>query len=402
MALAGHGRSPGRDLKSGGLRPDYGGGSLVNLMASLAARFGYDTGYPQARALSAQHLQDYKKIVVIVIDGLGYRYLKEIWGSGFLAEHLLGQLTSVFPSTTASALTTLATGQPPLRHGATGWFTYLPELGSIANILKAEPRHGGGKYPWFRGQPDTLLKSPSLFSKLRATCMAVVPEDIAGSRFQQSLSCGARVVGFRGLGGFCRAIDRSLRATKADTFITGYWPDLDGLAHRFGVYHGRVRDHYHRIEQALRRLCLRHRQEGTLFIIIADHGLVDTPERQTIDVRDHPALASTLLMPLCGEPRAAYCYLLRQRTEDFKDYIAERLGSSCLLLTRREAIAAGLFGPGRPEPWFEGRVGDCLLIMKKGWAIRDFLPGEPRIFLKSGHGGLTPDEILVPLMVFPR
>ena len=71
----------GRNL----LWPDYRRGSLLNLMASIAARFGHDIGYGQASLLPGERLRPHRRIVLIVIDGLGYRLLQEWNGSGFLA-----------------------------------------------------------------------------------------------------------------------------------------------------------------------------------------------------------------------------------------------------------------------------------------------------------------------------
>ena len=126
----------------------------------------------------------------------------------FFSDNLRGELTSVFPSTTASALTTLATGEPSLRHGVTGWFICIPELGSVSQILHWRPRHGGGEYPYTGEISRTLLRAEPIFAKLEARCLVVVPQGMVGSGYSRDNSRGAQVTGYNGLPGFCRAIDQ--------------------------------------------------------------------------------------------------------------------------------------------------------------------------------------------------
>src|SRR5512135_1734595 len=106
--------------------PDYAGGSILNLMRSVAEACGA-TGLPYepARQLDPAELADAANIVLLVIDGLGLDYLLRNGKDGALRGHLRGSLTSVFPSTTASAITTFLTGLAPQQHGLTGWHMYF-------------------------------------------------------------------------------------------------------------------------------------------------------------------------------------------------------------------------------------------------------------------------------------
>ncbi|MGH9893183.1 MAG: alkaline phosphatase family protein, partial [bacterium] len=86
--------------------PDYQGGGIVNLMASIVGAFGGDPGfYPPLDALDGARLRAHRNIVLFVIDGLGYEWLKRAGPGSALFRHTVGPITSVFPSTTASAIT---------------------------------------------------------------------------------------------------------------------------------------------------------------------------------------------------------------------------------------------------------------------------------------------------------
>ena len=114
------------------MRPDYAGGSLVNLIASIVAARGGHALHAPLKNLRHEALRDARNLVLLMIDGLGDNYLMRRGAGGALARRRRASMTSVFPSTTASAITTSYTGRTPLEHGLTGWFTYFGEAGCVA------------------------------------------------------------------------------------------------------------------------------------------------------------------------------------------------------------------------------------------------------------------------------
>jgi hypothetical protein len=381
------------------VRPDYGGGGIVNLMSSIAARFGGRTGHRPLALLPPHRLSCYKKIVLVVLDGLGWEFLARQGGRGFLRGSLAGRMTSVFPSTTASAVATFATGAAPSEHGVSGWFTHLRELGSVSKILFSGPRHGGGTYPGAGLPMDLLLTAPPLFPSLMAKSFVVTPNEIAAGDFAKATSRGAIMLGYQSLPGFCLGISRALEAGDGPTYVSAYWPELDSVCHHHGVDSRQAREHFLELDAALGRLFKKNARGETLFLFTADHGLADTPAQRFVDLGRHPALSECLSLPLCGEPRLAYCYVHPDRAAFFKKYVAGRLGRACRLYTRRRLLEGGYYGPGPATALFSHRIGDFILAMHQGWSIRDFLPSENRVRLSAGHGGMTPEEMLVPLVV---
>ena len=107
-------------------RPDYHGGSLVNLIASITAACGARPRHHTLSLLPPERIAGASNIVFLLVDGLGYSYLRELGRGGALVEHLTGSITSVFPSTTATAITSSFTGMMPQEHAMTGWFCWFP------------------------------------------------------------------------------------------------------------------------------------------------------------------------------------------------------------------------------------------------------------------------------------
>src|SRR5438093_1213573 len=157
--------------------PNYSGGSLVNLVASIVQARGGEPRHPVLAALPAAELSEAENIVLVIIDGLGDHYLARRGAGGELARRRRASITSVFPSTTASAITTSYTGRTPLEHGLTGWFTYFGAAGCVASPLQFRSR--GENLPLQqRGfSPGSAFPAPSVFESLPVRSIAVAPEE---------------------------------------------------------------------------------------------------------------------------------------------------------------------------------------------------------------------------------
>ncbi|MDH4273514.1 MAG: alkaline phosphatase family protein, partial [Gammaproteobacteria bacterium] len=136
----------------------------------------------------------------------------------------------------------------------------------------------------------------------------------------------------------------------------------------------------------------------TLLLVTADHGLIDTSSEHQLVLNDHPELMAMLRHPLSGEPRATYCHVKPGTHAAFKRYIETHLAESVALFESRILVEQGYFGNAVGDAEFLNRIGDYVLIMRGNWVIKDYLPTE-RAFTQVGvHGGLTEDELLVPLI----
>jgi predicted AlkP superfamily pyrophosphatase or phosphodiesterase len=365
------------------LLPDYEGGSLPNLMRSVAdACGGPRLPYAPARDLQGDALADAKSIVLLVVDGLGHAHVLRGARDGFLRRHLKGAMTSVFPSTTAAAIPTFLTGLAPQQHGLTGWHMYFAEIDRILAVLPMAPRGG----------PALDVPAASLAQRLLS------PAEIFGSPFNRHHSQGAIRAGF---GGLAEMLERLAELSSAlePCYVHAYYPALDSTAHAFGIVSPQVTAVLVALEQGLEALAQRLQGSGTVLIVTADHGFIDAPARRLIELENHPELGAMLARPLCGERRVAYCYVRSQRRGDFECYVRERMGHAVELHDSGELVERGWFGPGEPHPQLLSRVGDYTLVMREDWTIKDWLPGEKRYRQIGVHGGISAAEMQIPLIV---
>ena len=378
------------------IMPDYHGGSIVNLMASIAQAHGAkDRLYPPLRALPPARLAS-RNTVLLVIDGLGHDNLITHCGDGVLARHMNDRITSVFPPTTATAITTFLTGTAPQQHGVTGWFTYFRELGSVLAVLPYQPRHGS---PAPTIPARRLFDHVPVFDRLEARCHVVAPTRIVHSEFNTAHHGKARPHAFASLGQMFDTIAQIARAQGGRNYIYAYWPELDRLAHEHGIASREAVAHLAKIDAAFGSFLAEVGGTGTTVIVTADHGFIDARPDQKIELDAHPQLARTLSLPLCGEGRAAYCYVHASQRAQFVDYVATHLDEYADLKDSESLIESGYFGLGPPHARLHERIGDYTLLMKDHSVIKDWLPGEPRYVHIGVHGGMSAQEMYVPLIV---
>jgi len=377
--------------------PDYHGGSLVNLMSSITTALGGTSAYPPLTALPTQHLADARHVVLLVIDGLGHDFL--IGRDSVLRRHLRSPLTSVFPSTTASAIPTFLTGLAPQQHGLTGWHMYFREIGAIAAPLPFRVRAGRHSLRDAGVTPQTLFGLTPLFDRLPLPCHVVSPKHIIHSDFNVALSGKAMRHGYETLDEMFGLIGGLLRSEAPRSYVHAYWPQLDSLAHEYGITSPQVAEAFAALDAGFAQLLDVARQTGSRLLVTADHGFIDTDE--TIDLDDHPGLRDTLLLPLCGEPRMAYAYVRTGREAQFEGYVRENLADRVQLLKSEDILQQGWLGPGTAHPALRDRLGDYVLIPRGRAILRDWLRGEPRHTHVGVHGGLSATEMMVPLIVTP-
>jgi hypothetical protein len=371
--------------------PDYDGGSLVNLMASIVQSRG---GKPLHAPLRNFGSTEARNVVLLIIDGLGDRLLMQRAAGGELARRRRGTMTSVFPSTTASAITTSYTGRTPHEHGLTGWFTYFSDAGCVAAALPFRSR--GDNLPLQqRIAAERIYTSPSLFESLPARSIVVTDERIAGSEYNLRHCRGAEVQGYRTVDELVSRVAAAVKSGSERKLVYAYWPDYDAASHQYGCESPEAMAKVVEIDAAFGQLLSKLSGTDSLVIATADHGFVDCQPEDCLELPD--ALGALLRFPLCGERRVVFCHVQSER--DFVARASEWLGERAEVRPSRELAAEGWFGGGVPHPLFAERIGDVAILMKDGYTLKDWLPGEPRHLHIGNHGGTSDDEMTIPLIL---
>lgn len=377
--------------------PDYTGQGIVNLLQSIATACGGGARYPGLTALPAATLSQARHIVLLVIDGLGQRTLERHPACPNLQRHAISSMSSVFPSTTASAITTFMSGLAPAQHALTGWHMHFAQIGRTLAILPLTPR-GGPPLAAPEALMPHLCAYPSLFEQLSRESWALTPRSIAGSPFNAWHTRGATSLAYASPREMFAQIAGLLKGAKAPRYVYAYTADLDSQSHRHGCNSAPARRTLAALDQGFGELLRDAQGSDSWLLVTADHGFIDSPPQRVVSLDDHPQLAALLSQPLCGERRAAYCYVAPENRAAFADYVGEHLAHCADLRESAALIDAGWFGPPPYHRELAMRVGDYTLVMKDDWTIKDQLPGEKPHRMVGVHGGVSGDEMAVPLI----
>ena len=381
-------------------KPNYHDRGIVNLMSAICrASDSAASPYEPHPGISLTQLSAAKNIILLLIDGLGYHYIKKYGTGSTFEKHLKSSMTSVFPTTTASAVTTYATATAPMQHAITGWFMHLKELGCVTAVLPFTPRATMQPFNSERVAIGDVLQLNPLFTHLKRLCYVINHKRIIDSSFSLLTTVGAERVEYYGLSDFFGQIINLAKINDAKKYIHAYWADFDALCHTHGVDSDIVHQHFKELDEEFAE-CLSFLQgTDSMVIVTADHGLIDTNAQSVIHLDDHPQLADMLTLPLCGEPRVAYCYVKPKQTNTFEAYAQNQLSSHCELHRSEDLVNENYFGLGIAHKRLTERIGDYTLIMKENKVIKDCLIGE-RSFTQIGvHGGLDERELYVPLII---
>jgi len=375
------------------MRPDYAGGSLVNLVASIVAARGGKARHPPLKDLQLEARA--RNIVLVIIDGLGDNYLRRRGAGSELARRRRRALTSVFPSTTASAITTSYTACTPLEHGLTGWFTYFAQAGCVSAALPFRSRGDMASLTERGIEAEAIYDVPPLFASLPVKSIVVTYRDIVDSHYNRVHCRGAERMAYANADEFVARIESAAKSGPERKFIYAYWPHYDAISHRHGCESAQAAKELAIIDEAFGTLMKRLAGSESTVIATADHGFIDVAPEESLELP--PALFPYLRFPLCGERRIAYCHV--HAPTEFAQRARDWLGDRADVMPSQELVLEGWLGPGEPHPRLQERIGDIALMMRSRYTIKDWTPGEPRWLHIGNHGGTHEDEMLIPLIV---
>ena len=322
------------------------------------------------------------QIVLLVLDGLGW---EQLTARARLAPTLAGMtggpITTVAPSTTATALTSLTTGLPPANHGVVGYRVRV-EGDQVLNVLR-----------WRTSAGDARLSLPPEDFQLAEPFGAVHPPVITRAEFAETGFTGAHLAGVRFHGW---RMPSTLVSTVAqlledgEPFVYAYYDGVDKVAHEFGL--GRQYDAEVCAADRMAEAIIRLLPPGAALVVTSDHGQVDVGDNV---VSLAPEVLDRVRM-LSGEGRFRWLHARPGQRDALAAAARRGHGDQAWVRTLAEATAEGWFG-GELTADGISRLGDVVIAARDPVAFLD--PGDTgEIHLRSRHGSLTSAEMLVPLL----
>ncbi len=339
--------------------PDYRR-SVYNVPHTVIKSFGIQ----DSRAVSGIGALGGDRVLLFLVDALGMNVLP----GEELKNRYVEEITSVFPSTTSAAITSVFTGLTPGEHGILEWYMYYEGCGEVIKTILFAPRDSDDRDSLAkRCDPSGLFSLPTVFQELRRhgiRSSAYIPEDYVNSLYSRYMLKGAEVHGYRRLEDIPRLVSRD----GAD-YIYVYTDALDTVQHVHGPGSERTAETVNIILRLARDIRGAFGR-GTM-LVTADHGQT---EMRRIRVRDFGDC------PVGGSPRDVFLYC--RWDED---------GG----IARSEIIP--LLGPGNMDPRLMQRIPERILLPPDNEGL-----WHSRIEIRGMHGGLSEDEMRVPLIIMER
>ena len=355
--------------------PAYGGACVDGVMAPLLDPDRAAPGWIPEPAREAG------QVVLLVLDGLGWEQLQERRQLAPTMTGLAGgPITTVAPSTTATALTSITTGLPPAAHGVVG---YRVRVGrEVLNVLRWRTANGDA-----RGSvPPEEICYLSPFCGTRPP--VVTRAEFSESGFTGAHLSGTRLHGWRMPSTLVVTV-RELLAL-GEPFVYAYYDGVDKVAHEFGL--GAAYDAELAAADRLVSDLLEALPAGAALVVVSDHGQVDVGDSVLpVDPEAMEAVAQ-----MSGEGRFRWLHARPGTQDRLLARAREGHGDHAWVVSRAEAEGAGWFG-GRLRPEVAARLGDVAIVPHQPVAVVD--PDDTgNIRLRSRHGSLTSAEMLVPLL----
>ena len=392
--------------------PDYLGRSLANIPATVATLLDapFQGLPPLQEELWSPLAGQAKRVIVLLLDSLGWEiYRREREKLEWLTSAAVveAKITTVFPSTTVAALSSIWTGFAPAQHGMVGLRLFFPDFGLLGQMIGFGPT-----FARFPGSmidagldPRKFLAVPGFGEQLSAA--GVASHSFKGNPIVHSALSIMHDRGVTLQHGYHSVTDmfvqlRQLLESTAGQrlYANAYWPAIDTICHFRGPDHPAVGAEVVSTlnllkSELLDRLSPAARRD-TVIMITGDHGHVNTPASMAIPVQEHPVLDEMLLMRPAGEPRTAYLFARQGCRQAIIDYLNSQLGDALVAFSTNEALSSGLLGPAPHAPDIARRIGDVVVAMHDGYTLLSRKEAAETDRFLGLHGGMTAAEMEIP------
>ena len=365
------------------VKPDWKN-SILNVSATLADYIGVKSNIAKIDILKNELNKDYKNVIYICMDGLGMFQLEQnLPKSSILRENVRKTITSVFPSTTTNATSSLYSATYPSQHGLFGWSLYFEKLNSCVDIYIGQNSYT--REPVDMSTIEDYLTFETYFSKSKIPAYIVFPD------FMKYLQTSTKNYSFSTVE---EAFDVLKEIVKVDEkkFVYCYLPEPDATMHNYGTTSKEAKAVIKNINKLTEELA--NQSTDTLIVVTPDHGQTDITSY--IPLYEDKELISTLKTPMFLEPRATGMFVKKECEEKFLKAM-KKYEDKIELLKTTDLIKDNFFGPKTDKLEM---LGDYIAVVKNDYEHILFKKDSTRF--KGHHTGLTKKEMILPLIMISK
>ena len=366
-------------------------------------------------------LEGINKVVLLVVDGFGFKqFLNHLKENRFLS-NLTNQgevypLTSVFPSQTTNALTTLNTGLTPQEHGLFEYFIYLKDIG-VVNALQFERLGSKLKDRLIDKRYDPrilLLHDKNIHNTLKQNGINTFTHVNVSNAFNilsKLIFHGSKIIPSVKSSDTVVRLRKNLEENSGKSaYFFVHLDTLDTISHEYGPDSYEYSAELSTITYLLNRELVQKLEpktaKETLLLVTADHGGLSVNPRDTIYLNCLPKAILNLqvgknqkaIMPI-GGPRELFLHIKEEKLVETKEWLVQRIGNKAQIIETKEAAEKGLFGLGIPDKEVFERTGNLMILPYGNETVWYENSEGDKISFLGQHGGLHAEEMLVPFAI---
>ena len=384
--------------------PEYNGKNFINIINSIKHNFGINDGITLENKKIKKILLNKEKVVFILVDAFGWKFYKSVReDSKFFKEirkrGIEEKITSQFPSTTTAHVTSVITGKDVSTHGFFEWFTYDSKINEVFTPFLFD----------YEGKEEILPKD-NLFKELKenGVCSTIItPNYINNSYYSRELFKDGKVKGYDSVEEMFDILLQGIKKDKGKNFYYIYYPQIDSIGHEYGMSSYKAYFEINNFIKALDNFYNNVLDKGVnegIFILSADHGQMEIKDRiylnELIPNIDEYMLKDSKgksIVPV-GYNRDMFLYIKKEFEIYVYELLKEKFKDKGEIYVVKDLIDKGVFI--NPSETFLSRMGNIVIIPYDGYGVWWFEKGKYEISLKGSHGGLTKDEMEIPLLIY--
>ena len=361
-----------------------------------------------------------KKVVLFLIDGFGYKQWLEYANKykflkRFTKKGIVAPITTIFPSTTAATLTTIHSGLTPQEHGLPEWWVYFDELDKIIVTLPFTPlgEEGRDKLLDAGVDPKILFDGKTIYeilSESKIPSFTFIRDTYAKSAYSKTVHKGSETISFINSSDLLVNLRKKITEISTPAYFYVYWDAVDSIAHTYGPhteqYLAELNGFFYLLQEEFLQELEKNSAEEISILITADHGQVNTNPKQTIYLNQYQEVVDNFavgpsgnkILPW-GSPRDIFLAVKPEKLNEVFEFLTKTLQNKATIMKTEEALKEGLFGNGDLHKKFNSRIGNILILPHGNLTVWYEHFKDEKFDLLGMHGGLSPDEMLIPLAV---
>lgn len=410
-----------KKLESNFILPAYDNDCLSNVPGTILTLFGIKAKSPTvSREYFARYLGgEYQNIILFLIDAFGLIQWRNNTTDLTLFQRLkqkdrIYSITSIFPSTTAAALSTISSGLTPAEHGLFEWYLYLEEIDATIETLPFKELGGQKRDSLLdkKIRPEILFDNKTIYETLNeheVNSFSFINREYAGSVYSQRTCQGSTTVPYLNFSDLIVKLRTQVEEANGNNCYFVYWDRLDSLSHEYGPNSQACRAELSKISHLFLteftgRLT-QEKKDKTLLVLTADHGQINVDWKEATYLDKDPLVMKSLqkdgngepILPT-GGPRVVFLHIKESQLETVYNHLKTQLGEKAEVMKTETAIELGLFGKKKVATRFRNRLGNLLLLTRKDQTIWREYAGKKKTYA-GHHGGLSEEEMLIPLCI---